>query len=108
MSHFDKAKKTIVDRLERSNFLTKSQLRSGVQDLDQRLPWEAALRDLQVTGVVTELFDMRRTTTPGYHPGLYVLTSRLNGDNTEPGSMSALPDGVITYEMLISMFKIEV
>lgn len=89
----------ILDRLQTAMYLSRTQLRVGIQDERFRLPFEFALFQLQNTGILTRLFDTSRHQKPGYHPELYCLTKDLH--------KLQLPEYIKTYAEMVALYDPE-
>lgn len=76
-STYLKIRERILKDLERSDYLSRTQLRMGVQDAESRMCFEAALYSLQDEHLICRLYDTNRVGRAGYHPELYMLEEKI-------------------------------
>jgi hypothetical protein len=74
---FKKVTDHITNKLSNSTYLSKTEIRIGIQDDKLRMPFEVALWKMEHSNQLTRVYDTTRIKMPGYYPDIYCLTENV-------------------------------
>lgn len=94
---FSQMREMILTQLTYSRILSKTQLKSGITSIEKRRAFDACLKDLELEGLIVQLYSEPIPARSGYSPEIYCLAIALEGQT--------LPPGITRFQDLINEYK---